>query len=105
MDILKICPKLKTVWHFEIFVNTGPCGAGNFKTRAVVLCTAYAGYILCLIPCSDWVLSGALLQLPMFKFSKGCCSHSFHSISTKLYCQHFGHEGIYTISLLEICQN
>ena len=29
---LAICQKLKIVWYFEIFVNTGPYGAGNFKT-------------------------------------------------------------------------
>ncbi len=31
MDILAICQKLKNLWHFQIFVNTGPYGAGNFK--------------------------------------------------------------------------
>ncbi len=29
---LAICLKLKTSWQFEIFVNTGPYGAENFKT-------------------------------------------------------------------------
>ena len=32
MDILAICQKLKILWQFEIFVNTGQYGAGNFKT-------------------------------------------------------------------------
>ena len=24
-------PKIKKLWHFEIFLNTGPYAAGNFK--------------------------------------------------------------------------
>ena len=31
-DVLVICSKLNILWHFEIFVSTGPYGAGNFKT-------------------------------------------------------------------------
>ena len=31
-SICSICPKLPKWWHFGIFLNTGPCGAGNFKT-------------------------------------------------------------------------
>ncbi len=31
LDILAICQNLKILWHFEIFVNIGPYGAGNFK--------------------------------------------------------------------------
>ena len=31
MTFLAICQKLKILWHFEIFINTGPYGAGNFK--------------------------------------------------------------------------
>ncbi len=30
--VLAICQKLKMLWHFEIFVNSEPYGAGNFKT-------------------------------------------------------------------------
>ncbi len=26
-----MCQKLKILWHFEIFVNAGPYGAGNLK--------------------------------------------------------------------------
>ncbi len=32
MDIVAIYEKLKILWHFDFFVNTGPYGAGNFKT-------------------------------------------------------------------------
>ena len=32
MTFLAICQELKILWHFEIFANTGPYGAGNFKT-------------------------------------------------------------------------
>ncbi len=31
MTFLAICQKLKILWHFEIFVNTGPYGTRNFK--------------------------------------------------------------------------
>ena len=31
LPFLAICQKLKMLWHFEIFVNTEPYGAGNFK--------------------------------------------------------------------------
>ncbi len=31
ITFLAICQKLKKLWHFEIFVNTGPYGAGNFN--------------------------------------------------------------------------
>ncbi len=32
IPILAICQKLKKqIWHFEISLITGPCGAGNFK--------------------------------------------------------------------------
>ena len=31
LPFLVICQKLKILWHFENFVNTGPYGAGNFK--------------------------------------------------------------------------
>ena len=30
--LLAIYQKLKILWHFQIFVNTGPHGAGNSKT-------------------------------------------------------------------------
>ena len=33
---LAICHKLKILWHFEMFVNTGACGAGNFKTLLIL---------------------------------------------------------------------
>ncbi len=29
--VLAIRQKLKIVWHFEMFVNAGPYGAGHFK--------------------------------------------------------------------------
>ncbi len=29
--LLGICQKLRILWHFEIFANTGPYGAGDFK--------------------------------------------------------------------------
>ena len=29
--IWQFCQKLKNVWHFDIFVNTGPYGAGISK--------------------------------------------------------------------------
>ncbi len=31
-----MCQKLKLLWHFEVFVNTGPYGAENFKTLLVL---------------------------------------------------------------------
>ncbi len=31
ITFLAICPNLKILWHFDIFVNTGPYQAGNFK--------------------------------------------------------------------------
>ncbi len=36
INILGICQKLKILWHFEIFVNTGPHGAGNFQNAIPV---------------------------------------------------------------------
>ena len=30
---------------------------------------------------------------------KGCYSHSFHSISTKLYCPYVGHEAIHGVTV------
>ncbi len=31
MDDFALCQKLKMFWHFLIFANTGPYGAGNVK--------------------------------------------------------------------------
>ncbi len=31
MDVLAIDQKLKILWHFEVFVNTGTNGTGNLK--------------------------------------------------------------------------
>ncbi len=31
LPVWAIYQKLKILWHFEIFLNTGPYGAGNFK--------------------------------------------------------------------------
>ncbi len=33
VTFLAICQKLQKVWHFEIFLNTGPYAAGIFKVR------------------------------------------------------------------------
>ncbi len=32
INILDICQKLKILWHFDIFFNTGPYESVNFKT-------------------------------------------------------------------------
>ena len=41
---------------------------------------------------SLWGHSVYLARLPMWRFSKGYCSHSFHPFSTKLYGK-YGHQG------------
>ncbi len=38
MDILKICQKLKQIWHFETFVSTGSYGTGDFKMLLLLQC-------------------------------------------------------------------
>ncbi len=38
-------------------------------------------------------------KIPMLRFSKGYCSGSFHSISTKLYSKYVGHEGIQAVTV------
>ena len=40
-----------------------------------------------------WVCSVHFAKFPMLRFSRGYCSHSFYSISTKLYCKYVGDEG------------
>ena len=37
-------------------------------------------------------------KFPILQFSKGYCSHIFHSISSKL-CQYVGHEGIQAVTV------
>ena len=39
------------------------------------------------------------LKFPMLRFSKGCCSLNFHSISTKFYCKYVGREGIQDVTV------
>ncbi len=48
MDILAICEKLKMLWHFEIFVNTGPSGAGNIQnaTRPMVFIRSEPNFMI-----------------------------------------------------------
>ena len=41
---------------------------------------------------SVWASFGTFAKYPMLKFSKGYCSHGFHSISTELYCKYVGHD-------------
>ncbi len=51
-----------------------------------VLGTAYIGYFSCLILCSVWDHSVHFAKFLMLRFSKDYCqSHTFHSISTKLF--------------------
>ena len=47
-----------------------------------------------------WGHSGhCAIKFPLLRFSKGFCSHSFHSISAKLYCKYAGHEGIQAVTV------
>ncbi len=46
-----------------------------------------------------WDHSVHFTKFPLLRFSKGYCSRSFHSISTKFYCEYVGHEGIQGVTV------
>ncbi len=46
-----------------------------------------------------WGHSMHFAKFPRLRFSKGYCSPSFHSISTKFYCNYVGHEGIQGVTV------
>ncbi len=57
-----------------------------------------------------WGHSVHFAKFPMLRFSKGYCSPSFQSISTKFYRKYVGHEGIQAVTLFwrkfaKICEN
>ena len=61
----------------------------TFKTRG----TTVHIYMVLLMPDSlslVWGHSVHFAKFPMLRFSKGYCSHSFYSISTKFYCKYLG---------------
>ncbi len=43
---LAICQNLKNLWHFEIFVNTEPYGAGTYKTLLLLQFSSDLGQTL-----------------------------------------------------------
>ncbi len=102
-------PKFKNfmaLWNFNMGVNGKilKCGISwkrliverngwKFGTRG----TTVNIYKVHLMPDSlslVWGHSMHLAKFHMLKFSKGYCSYSFNSISTKLYCKYVGHDGI-----------
>ena len=52
-----------------------------------------------------WGHSVHFAKFPMLRYSKGCCSHSFHSIATKLYCKYVGQEGIQAVTFFRDLPN
>ncbi len=70
----------------------------KFGTRGT---TVHIGRVL-LMPDSlslVWGHSVHFAKFPLLRFSKGYCSPSFHSISTKFYCKYVGHEGIQGVAV------
>ncbi len=46
-----------------------------------------------------WGHSVHFAKFPMLRFSKGYCSPSFRSISTRFYYKHVGHKGIQAVTV------
>ncbi len=48
-----------------------------------------------------WGHSVHFAKFEMLRFSKGYCSPSFHSISTKFYCKHVGQKRIQAVTVFD----
>ena len=77
------------------------CLCNNNSNNNMQFLTVHLGRVLLM---SDflilvWGHSVHFAKFPMLRFSKGYCSPSFHSISTKFYCKYVGHEGIQPVTV------
>ncbi len=77
------------------------CQRWKFGTRGPMYCICKVLFIPDSLSWGWW--SFGALSFLILRFSKGSCCHTFHFISTKLYCKYVGHEGIW-VTFLAICQ-